>query len=333
MVMDSGRQSFREPRRLGRSGLLVTPIGLGCWQFSQGGNLPGRYWTILADDEIRAIVARALALGLNWFDTAEGYGGGASEKALSAALRAAGVAPGRVLIATKWSPLLRRAASIPATIETRLANLTPYPIDLFQIHNPLSVSSIESQVGAMARLVGERKIRAVGVSNFSRRQMERAHRELERLGLPLASNQVRYSLLDRCIETNGVLEAAKDLGIAIIAYSPLAQGLLSGKFHDDPGLVRRLPGFRKYMPAFWRRGLERSRPVIEALRRIAPGYGATPAQAALNWVILSQGESVVAIPGAAKAGQVDDFAAAMAFRLSEADMAELDRVSAPYKRS
>jgi aryl-alcohol dehydrogenase-like predicted oxidoreductase len=329
--MATAGQSLRAPRRLGRSGLLVTPIGLGCWQFSKGGNLAGRYWTILDDDEIRAIVARALELGLNWFDTAEGYGNGASERALSRSLRELGKSPGDVIIATKWSPVLRRAASIPATIDARLANLAPFPIDLHQIHNPFSVSSIESQVTAMVRLVEEKKVRSVGVSNFSRRQMEKAHRALERSGHPLVSNQVRYSLLDRSIETNGVLEAAKDLGISIIAYSPLAQGLLSGKFHDDPGLVRRLPGFRKYMSAFRTRGLERSRLVIEALRRIAPKYGATPAQAALNWLISHHGEAVVAIPGAARAGQVQDLAAAMSFRLAEADLDELDKTSAVFK--
>jgi len=326
-------QSSYTLRRLGRSDLIVTPIGLGCWQFSKGGNLAGRYWTILDDAEIREIVARALRLGLNWFDTAEGYGDGASERALAAALTAAGVAPGAVVIATKWSPFLRRATAIPATIGARLANLAPFPIDLYQIHNPLSVSSIGAQVEAMARLVEAKKIRFVGISNFSRPQMEKAHRALQKAGLPLVSNQVRYSLLDRRIETNGVLEAAKDLGIGVIAYSPLAQGLLSGKFHDDPGLVRRLPGFRKYMSAFRRRGLENSRPVIEALRRVAPAYGATPAQAALNWLIARHGDAVVAIPGAAKPGQVDDFAAAMSFRLSEEDMAELDRVSAVFKKT
>jgi aryl-alcohol dehydrogenase-like predicted oxidoreductase len=330
--METAGQSLREPRRLGRSELLVTPIGLGCWQFSKGGSLAGRYWTILGDGEIRQIVARALELGLNWFDTAEGYGAGASERALSKSLRELGKSPGEVLIATKWNPVLRRAASIPATIGERLANLAPYPIDLHQIHNPYSLSSIESQVTAMARLVADKKIRYIGVSNFSRRQMEKAHRALARAGLPLVSNQVRYSLLDRRIESNGVLAAAKDLGISVIAYSPLAQGILSGRFHDNPGLVRRLPGFRKYMPAFKPRGLEKSRPVVEALRRIAPKYGATPAQAALNWLISHQGESVVAIPGASRTNQVDDFAAAMSFRLTESDLEELDRASAAFAR-
>ncbi|MGZ7046413.1 MAG: aldo/keto reductase, partial [Candidatus Aminicenantales bacterium] len=273
--MMNSAQDLKAPRRLGRSDLMVTPIGLGCWQFSKGKGLFGNYWATLDDAQIQAIIARGLEGGINWFDTAEAYGGGESEKALSKTLRDLGKAPGEIIIATKWNPLLRRASSIAETIGVRLGNLAPYPIDLHQIHNPYSLSSVESQVRAMAGLVRRGKVRYVGVSNFSRKQMERAERGLRVLGLPLVSNQVRYNLLDRRIETNGVLESAKDLGIAIIAYSPLAQGILTGVFHDDAGLVRRRPGFRKHMSAFKPKGLEKSRPVIETLRRIAAKHAAT----------------------------------------------------------
>ena len=180
--------------------------------------------------------------------------------------------------------------------------------------------------------MAEKKIRFVGVSNFNRKQMERAHAGLRKAGLPLVSNQVRYSLLDRRVETNGVLEAARELGVSIIAYSPLAQGLVTGLFHDDPTLIKRRGGFRKYMAAFKHKGLEKSRPVIDTLRRIAPRYGATPSQAALNWLITFGGETVVAIPGASEAAQVRDFGAALSFRLSEEDREELDDVSAPFKK-
>jgi aryl-alcohol dehydrogenase-like predicted oxidoreductase len=318
-------------RRLGASGLEVSPVGLGCWQFSKGRGLAGKYWPTLDDGEIQNITAAALKGGINWFDTAEGYGNGESEKALAAGLRGLGKRPGEVVVATKWRPLLRWSGNISSSIGDRIECLSPFPIDLYQIHNPFSFSSIQSQMRAMARLVRDGKIRTVGVSNFSRKQMEKARRELERFGLPLVSNQVRYSLLDRRIETNGVLRAAGDQGVTIIAYSPLAQGILSGKFHDDPALVRGRPGVRKYMPAFSRRGLERSRPVVEALRRIAPKYGATPARAALNWLIAFHGPTVVAIPGASRAGQAEDIAAAMDFRMSDEDAAELDRVSAAFK--
>lgn len=324
---------FRLLRRLGRSDLMVTPVGLGCWQFSKGRGLVGNYWTLLDDGEIQRILGLAISGGINWFDTAEAYGKGESEKSLSKGLQNLGKSPGEIIIATKWNPILRRSSTISGTIDTRLRNLAPYPIDLHQIHNPFSLSSIDSQVRAMAGLVQSGKTRYVGVSNFSRKQMERAQRELQKSGLPLVSNQVRYSLLDRRIEANGVLEAAKDLGIAIIAYSPLAQGILTGKFHDDPQLIKNRSGFRKYMGAFKPKGLEKSRPVVEALRRIAPKYGATAAQVALNWLIAFHGEIVVAIPGASRVEQVPDLTAAMSFRLSPEDMEELGRVSAPFKKS
>jgi len=321
--METAGRNLKGPRRLGRTELLVTPIGLGCWQFSQGRGLVGHYWAIVDDAEIRKILAQAMDGGINWFDTAEGYGKGESERALARGLRNLGKSPGDVVIATKWNPFLRRASSIPETIKTRLANLNPFPIDLYQIHNPFSVSSIERQIGAMARLIEDGKIRYAGVSNFSRRQMERAHRALLKVGLPLASNQVRYSLLDRSIERNGVLEAAEELGIGIIAYSPLAQGILSGKFHDDPGLIRSRPGFRKYMSTFKPRGLKKSSPVIDALRRIAPEYGATPAQVALNWLVSKAG--VFAIPRASRARHVVEDLGASDWRLSDSDVAELER--------
>ncbi len=322
---------FKTLRRLGASDLMVTPIGLGCWQFSKGKGIVGNYWAVLADEEIQRIIAAGLAGGINWFDTAESYGKGESEKALALGLQRLGKAPGDVVIATKWNPFLRRAPNIPKTIGVRLANLAPFPIDLYQIHNPLSFSSVRAEMRAMAGLVQAGKIRCVGVSNFSRTQMEKAHRELQKMGLPLVSNQVRFSLLDRRIERKGVLDAAKDLGISIIAYSPLAQGLLTGVFHVDPGLISLRPGFRKYMSAFKAKGLRKSHPVIETLRRIALKYQATPAQVALNWLIGYHGETVVAIPGASRAGQVGDFTATMSFRLSDEDMAELEHVSTPFK--
>lgn len=319
-------------RRLGPSDLMVTPVGLGCWQFAKGQGLFGNYWAVLDDAEIRQIISQSLAGGINWFDTAEAYGKGESEKALASGLVSLGRSSGDVIIATKWNPVLRRASSLPRTIDIRLRNLAPFPIDLHQIHNPYSLSSIESQARAMAGLVHEKKVRYVGVSNFSRRQMERAHRELQKSGLPLVSNQVRFNLLDRRIEANGVLETATELGISIIAYSPLAQGLLTGKFHDDPALIRSRSGFRKYMSAFKPKGLEKSRPVIESLRRIASKYEATPAQVSLSWLISFHGEAVVAIPGASRAGQVADLTAAMSLPLSPEDIEELDRVSALFKK-
>jgi aryl-alcohol dehydrogenase-like predicted oxidoreductase len=213
-----------ELRKLGHTGMMVTPVGLGCWQFSKQKNLAGKFWADLDDYSIRKIVSLALEGGINWFDTAELYGNGESEKALSDALKTAGKKPGEVFIATKWSPLFRFSSNIHRTINNRINALSPYPIDLYQIHNPYGFSSIKNEVEAMADLLERGLIKSIGVSNFSARQMEVALKALDKRGITLASNQVRYNLLDRKIESNGILESAKKLGITIIAYSPLARG-------------------------------------------------------------------------------------------------------------
>jgi aryl-alcohol dehydrogenase-like predicted oxidoreductase len=318
-------------RRLGKSDLMVSPIGLGCWQFSRQKGLGGKYWPFLEEKEILEIVRVSLEGGVNWFDTAEAYGMGESERALSEALRKLGRSEDEVIIATKWMPLFRLAKSIIKTIDRRIQSLNNYRIDLYQIHQPLSFSPIKAQMRAMARLVHERKIRDIGISNFSAKKMRKAHDELSKLGLQLISNQVRYSLLDRRIETNGILDTAKELGVSVIAYSPLAQGILSGKFHDDPGLIRKRSGYRKYMGAFKLKGLERSRGVVKALKELAEKYRVTPAQIALNWVINFRGDAVVAIPGATSAVQAKDNTGSMSFKLTEDDLHSLDEVSASFK--
>jgi aryl-alcohol dehydrogenase-like predicted oxidoreductase len=224
------------------------------------------------------VVDAALAGGIRLFNTAEMYGNGESERRLSAALLASGKKPGGVTVATKWNPILRTASSISATIETRLRCLAPFPIDLFQVHQPFGVSSVEAEVNAMADLAAARKIRFVGVSNFNAARMRRAHAAR---GLVLASNQVKFNLLDRSIEQDGTIAVAKELGVAIIAYSPLAQGLLTCRFHEDAELIRARPGPRRYFSAFHAKKLEQSRPVIDALKRVARDHGAKPAQVAL----------------------------------------------------
>jgi aryl-alcohol dehydrogenase-like predicted oxidoreductase len=318
-------------RKLGLSGPLISTIGLGCWQFSQGKGFFGNAWGTLSDEEVAEIVRVSLEDGITWFDTAEAYGGGQSERALSAALKKLGKAPGDVVIATKWMPAFRTARSLSKTIDVRLKNLGGFGIDLYQIHHPISFSSTSSQMRAMARLVESGKVRHIGVSNFSAKNMLAARLALASYGLSLVSNQVHYSLLNRKIETNGVLAAAKDHGITIIAYSPLEQGLLTGKFHDDPELIRRSPGFRKHRAGFKTKGLARSRPVIDAVREVSAGRGATPAQIALAWLVQAHGDTVVAIPGATKAAQARDNAAAMTVTLTRDDLDRLNSVSAVFK--
>ena len=184
-------------RRLGRSDVEVSPLGLGCWRFGGSGEKLGARWTAVPQATVDAIVAAALEGGVTWFDTAEIYGHGASERALAHALRASGRVPGEIVVATKWWPTWRFAGSLRRTLRARVAALMPYPIDLHQVHQPTSLSSIGAQMAVLAQLVREGATRAVGVSNFSAAEMRAAHAALAAHGVPLASNQVRWSLIDR----------------------------------------------------------------------------------------------------------------------------------------
>jgi len=317
-------------RPLGKSDLMITPIGLGCWQFSKQKNMAGKFWPNMEDDLIKQMVKISLEGGINWFDTAEIYGNGASEKALAESLKDIGKKPGEIIAATKWWPMFRTASNILKTIDERIAALAPYPIDLYQVHQPWGFSNEKAEMEAMAKLVKEQKIRYVGVSNFSAAQMRSAWEVLQKHGIPLVSNQVRYNLLDRKIESNGILQTAKELGITIIAYSPLAQGLVTGKFHDNPELLKNL-GMRKYSSSFKPAGMEKSRQLVKTIQELAIKYGVSASQIALNWLINNHSETVVAIPGATKESHAKENAGAMTFSLVAEDLSFLDKKSALFR--
>jgi len=311
-------------RSLGKTDIKITPIGLGMMEFSGGGGLMGFAFPVIDQQEKNATVKAGLDGGVNWFDTAELYGKGVSEKSLSTALKAAGKKDEEVVIATKWWPMFRTAGNIPKTIGDRLRFLDGYSIGLYQIHQPFGFSSPEAEMDAMAGLVKAGKIRSVGISNFSADQMRRAHRQLQKHGLPLASNQVEYSLLNRSIERNGILETAKELGITIIAYTPLASGLLSGKYHKNPELLEKKSFFWR---ARLKSGLEKTRTLVGALEEIGTRYNVTAAQVALNWLVNAHGDTVVTIPGVTKASQAVESAGAMMFTLTADELSHLDEIS------
>jgi aryl-alcohol dehydrogenase-like predicted oxidoreductase len=311
-------------RPLGKTDIRVTPIGLGVMELAGGGGLIGRMFPIIPQGEKNAIIKAALDGGINWFDTAEMYGAGVSEQSLATGLKAAGKADEEVVIATKWQPFLRTARNIPRTIDDRLRFLDGYSIGNYMVHQPYSFSSPEAEMNAMADLVEKGKIRSVGVSNFNSERMRRAHAALEKRGFPLAVNQMRYSLLNREIEKNGVLQTARELGVTITAYTPIARGLLSGKYHKHPELLEKMPGWRKRAMA---RNIEHTRSLIDAMEEIAVRYEATIAQVALNWVIHFNGDIVVTIPGATRVAQAEENAGAMKFRLTGEEMARLDELS------
>jgi aryl-alcohol dehydrogenase-like predicted oxidoreductase len=314
-------------RSLGKTGIQVTPIGLGVMQFSGGAGPFGAAFPLMTQPEKTALIEAALAGGINWFDTAELYGFGQSERNLSQALQDLEIHSGSVVIATKWWPLFRTARSIKHSIQNRLDALHPYPIDLYYVHQPFSFSSPEAEMEAMADLLAAGKIRSVGVSNFNAARMRRAHAALAKRGITLAANQVYYSLAHRQIESDGTLQAAKELGVSIVAYTPLEYGLLTGVYHKDPALLEKKPFFRRN--SFQRR-LEATRPLVNAMEEIAHGYNATAGQVALNWLVNFHGDIVLAIPGATKVRQVEQSAGAMSFTLSQDELVQLDVLSKSF---
>ena len=313
---------------LGKTDIDITPIGLGTWQFSEGRYGAMGQWAPISEELTNEIIQTALQGGINWFDTAEIYGGGRSEKALAKGLQNYGVKNGEVIIATKWFPLFRWASSIKKTIERRKAALSPYHIDLYQIHFPAAFSSIEAQASNLADLIENGEIKAAGVSNFSADQMLRAHQVLIKRGFCLASNQVAYNLLNRKIEVNGILEKSKELSITIIAYSPLEMGLLTGKFHKDPSLLEKRPFARREK---LKRKIKASQELINTLEDIANAHQATVSQVALNWLISFNAGNVVAIPGASKPSHARESAEAMNLKLKEDEIEIIDQLSQQFR--
>lgn len=316
-------------KEIGNTNIKLSTIGLGCWQFSKNTGFAGRFWPKISDDNTLDIVKTAIDENVNWFDTAELYGWGESEESLSLSLRKLNIDTKSHFIATKWWPLFRTASSIKKTIQKRLHFLTGYPITLHQVHMPLGFSSIEKEMNMMADLVKDGKIKHIGVSNFNEKQMIRAYNTLEKRGIHLTSNQMEYSILNRSIESNGVLETAKKLNISIIAYSPLAQGIASGKFHDNPELIKNLH--------LWRRGklkkrglsISASQPVINELKTIAKKHQTTVAQIALNWLV-SFNQNVFVIPGATNKKQCQDNVNSMKIKLSDEEIEKLNYISKKY---
>ncbi len=313
---------------LGKSGLKVPRMGVGAMTWGQP---KGRArWTPAqlaygpshgaAEEE--GAIAESLALGVNLIDTAEMYSNGASER------RVGELAHGRdVLIATKFPPSpMSRAEIYPQALEESLKRLERSTIDLYQIHFPSRRLPIPELMNFMADAVEAGKVRAVGVSNYSSDEMRLAHAELAKRGIPLASNQVQYSLLYRKPEVDGVLDACRELGVTLIAYSPLAMGALTGKYSAK----QRASGFRRILPSFRGKSMDAVQPVVELLREIGEGYSKTPSQVALRWLI--ENEVVLPIPGAKNSRQAVENAGALTFTLTPGEVEALDRATAAWRK-
>ncbi|BDA73627.1 aldo/keto reductase [Rivularia sp. IAM M-261] len=314
-----------ETIRLGQNGPTVTPLCIGTWAW--GDKLFWNYGTNYGADELQNAFKASLDAGVTFFDTAEIYGTGLSEKFLGQFIKETNRP---VQIATKFGPMpwrLNRQA-VSDALTASLKRLQLERVDLYQVHWPFAfLMSQHTLMNALADEVQQGRIASVGVSNYSEEQMREAHQLLARRGVPLAVNQVRYSLITRQVESKGITNAARELGVTILAYSPLAQGLLTGKYSASGGATP--TGARKVDPRFKEQNLQTIEPVLSLLRQFGEKYGRTPAQVALNWLIC-QG-NVIPIAGAKTAEQVVQNAGALGWRLSENEVGELDELTQQYK--
>jgi aryl-alcohol dehydrogenase-like predicted oxidoreductase len=294
----------------------ISRIGLGTWQF---GSREWGYGSSYAGQEAHAIVRRALELGVTLFDTAEVYGLGRSERILGQAL---GEDRESAFLATKILPVLPVAPVVEQRGVASANRLGVRRLDLYQVHQPNPVirdGTIMRGMRALQRvgLVGE-----VGVSNYSLDRWRAAERAL---GQPVLSNQVQYSLVARAPEQD-LLPFAETTGHLVIAYSPLAQGLLSGRYHRGHRPANRV---RSANPLFLPENLERAGDLIATLREVADAHSATPAQIALAWAI--HRPAVVAIPGASSLEQLESNVAAADIDLTDGEYQALNAASDRFR--
>ncbi len=303
--------------------IALPPMGLGTWAWGDRATWGmGTYDRTYGLETIREAYARSVAAGVTLLDTAELYGDGESERIIGQLLRQDREHRDRVIVATKFMPYPWKLALGSALLHSLRASLDrlqlPF-VHLYQVHGPVSLRSHEAMAEALARARDAGLVKAVGVSNYSEKEVRAIHAALAKRGIPLATNQIEYSLLRTAPERTGLLRACRELGVIVLAYSPLAQGQLTGKYgpgHPPPG--------RRQFSAY---PMEEIEPVLAELRRIgAERGGKTPAQVALNWLIC---KGTIPIPGAKNGAQADENAGALGWTLSPAEVETLDRVSKP----
>jgi len=294
------------------NGARCSVIGLGTWQF---GSKDWGYGADYAQHEAGRIVERALELGVNLNDTAEVYGRGESERIVG---RAIASRRDDVFLATKFLPVLPFAPVVERHGRGSVERLGVDRVDLYQVHWPNPISPMREQMRGMKRLRDAGVIDRVGVSNFSLARWRAAEAAL---GEPVWSNQVQYSLAARKPDAELVPYAAENDRV-VIAYSPLAKGLLSGRY-DATNLPK--DSARAYDPLFLPENVAGARDLIETVSAVAKAHDATPTQVALAWVVSHR--NVVAIPGASSVAQLESNVAAADLELSESDVAQLTGAS------
>lgn len=313
--------------KLGQSDLRVPRLGVGAMTWGDPKGLarfhPAKtaYGGAHGYEEEKGALEVSLAAGVNLFDTAAMYSGGASERRLGELAH-----DKDVLIATKFpGTFFFKVENLPKEVEASLRRLGRGSIDLYQHHYPNNSIPIPRLMDMLADAVEAGKVKAVGVSNYSAEQMRAAHAALARRGIPLASNQVEYSLLHRQPEVNGVLDACRELGITLIAYQPLASGALTGKYLGGV----RPTGLRRFMPNFRAQNLEAVEVVVNLMREIGERYGKNPAQVALRWLI--ENEQVLPIPGAKDTKQAAENVEALSFHLTQEEIDILSQATLAWR--
>jgi len=301
--------------------MQLPEMGLGTWAWGDRSTWGMNGYDRSYDFEtIRAAYQRTIGAGVTLLDTAEMYGDGESERIIGRLLREDSTNRDRVMVATKFMPFPWRipfAKSLMRSLRGSLERLGLPSVHLYQIHGPISFRPARTVAAALAEAHRAGLVQAVGVSNYSEAEMRAIHAALAEHGIPLATNQVEYSLLRTMPEANGLLGACRELGVTLLAYSPMAMGRLTGKYS-----AANPPSGSRNFSAFPMTEIE---PVIAALRAIGERRGGkTPAQVALNWLIC---KGAVPIPGAKNADQAEQNAGALGWRLNSDEIAALDRVA------
>eukprot|EP00249_Psilotum_nudum_P004648 c18152_g1_i1 orf=381-1571(-) len=317
---------INEKVRLGASDLEVTKLGIGAWSWGDKFFWNEGSWDDRKMKDAKAAFDASVDSGITFFDTAEVYGskifgGEDSERLLGRFINERQKRDSsKVVVATKFAALPWRfgRSVLVSALKASLNRLGLSSVDLYQLHWP-GLWGNEGYIDGLADAVEQGLVKAVGVSNYNERRLRSAHDQLKKRCVPLASNQVHYNLMYRAPEQNGVKAACQELGVTLIAYSPIAQGVLSGKYTPE-----RLPsGPRSQI--YNREFLSKAIPLFEKLKEIGKRRGKTPTQISLNW-LLSQG-NVVPIPGAKTAAQVQEFSGALGWNLTADEVDELRQVA------